>query len=610
MANAVKESIDKSFKYLDKFISVLRNGEDVLFAKEKVASRRVYKDGAKVKKILEVYDTFVEWGLNIHDQGILEDLFVEEDFAGTRTNPKYREIEFQNIADGSIEVLPISRIDKATISSVGRRAGSSFPGKESDWTETLTCYALALRQDKGSTITEEDFRDFLIKGRNEDSTVQRVVNQNVITNKDYQLVYQYGLENPKWQTSGVKVANALYASPYLKSGVKYNFVFAGDPSMDWFKGKWTHKFNSTLQNYLRRMNNITDDVKNYGSSVDDKWNPADIFAMSKQTNAQKAEMQTTTTGFFAGKRAEWKKFVGKKRITASDQKVQEDMAELARYNNWIHERILDGTLIPISLKKVLKEPKVTLVSNPSIQEFDIDVSDINVDWAIKAAKIYINFKVTYTSKVAGTKESVKKSYNYFFDCRNFNVGENVQFELGMGTSSNQTSSAKHGKVSVGPAEMIIDMTSSTIKNTLKQRRNNFTRLMRKQKLSQEGAIKSFETNVVNKSRLFIDNSDINKVTENAGWPELLGNYIQFISRETGYDLKKNDRDLKNYFKSKIASVELGWVITAKQIRPIIRNTVLKSLYLYASSQGLQIFDDSGLLKKSYFYNSSYVKVFD
>ena len=118
-------------------------------------------------------------------------LFRSEDFAGTRTNPKYREIEFQNIADGSIEVLPISRIDKATISSAGRKAGTSFPGKESDWTETLTCYALALRQDKGSTITEEDFRDFLIKGRNEDSTVLRVVNQNVITNKDYQLVYQY-----------------------------------------------------------------------------------------------------------------------------------------------------------------------------------------------------------------------------------------------------------------------------------------------------------------------------------------------------------------------------------------------------------------------------------
>lgn len=605
MANAVKESIDKSYKYLDKFISVLRNGEDVLFAQEKVPSRRVYKDGPKVKKILEVYDAFVTWGLNVYDQGILEDLFTEEDFAGTRANPKYRQIEFQNIADGSIEVLSISKIDKATISSAARKAGTTFAGKESDWTETLTCYALAFRQDKGSNITEAEFRDFLIRGRNEDQKVLQVINQNVLTNKDRQLVYQYGLEKTEWQTSGVKVANALYTSPYLKSGVQYNFVFGGDPSIKWFKSKWYNKFNSTLQNYLRRMNNISNDVKGYGSSVDDKWNPADIYAISKQTNAQKAEMRSTTMGFFAGDEKDWKKFIGKKAISASDQKVQEDMAELARYNNWIHARILDGTLIPISLKKVLKEPHVKLISNPSLEEFHIEVTDIKVDWAVKAAKIYINFKVIYTAKVAGTKKHVKKSYNYFFDCRNFNVGENVQFELGMDRSS-----AKHGKVSVGPAEMIIDMTSPTVKNTLKQRRKNFVGLMRKQKLSQEGAIKSFETHVANKSRLFIDNSDINNVTENAGWPELLGNYIKFISKETGYDLKKSDRDLKNYFKSKIASVELGWIMTAKQIQPIIKNNILKSLYLYASSQGLQIFEDSGLLKTSYFYNSSYVKVFD
>lgn len=605
MATAVKESIEKSYKYLDKFISVLRNGEDVLFAQEKVPSRRVYKDGLKVKKILEVYDAFVTWGLNVYDQGILEDLFTEEDFAGTRTNPKYRQIEFQNIADGSIEVLSISKIDKATISSAGRKAGTTFAGKESDWTETLTCYALAFRQDKGSNITEAEFRDFLIRGRNEDPKVLQVINQNVLTNKDKQLVYQYGLEKTEWQTSGVKVANALYASPYLKSGVSYNFVFGGDPSIKWFKSKWYNKFNSTLQNYLRRMNNISNDVKGYGSSVDDKWNPADIYAISKQTNAQKAEMRSTTMGFFAGDEKDWRKFIGKKAISATDQKVQEDMAELARYNNWIHERILDGTLIPISLKKVLKEPNVKLVSNPSLEKFHIEVTDINVDWAVKAAKIYINFKVIYTAQVAGTKKHVKKSYNYFFDCRNFNVGENVQFELGMDGSS-----AKHGKVSVGPAEMIIDMTSPTVKNTLKQRRKNFVGLMRKQKLSQEGAIKSFETNIANKSRLFITNSDINTVTENAGWPELFGSYIKFISRETGYDLKKSERDLKNYFKSKIASVELGWIMTAKQIRPIIKNNILKSLYLYASSQGLQVFDDSGLLKTSYFYNSSYVKVFD
>ena len=607
MATAVKESIDKSFKYLDKFISVLRNGEDVLFAKEKVASKRVYKDGEKVKKIIAAFDAFVDWGINVYDKDILEDLFTEEDFGGVRSTPKYREIEFQNIGDGKIEVLQISKIDKATISTAGRKAGTTFAGKDSDWTETLTCYALAFRQDKGSDITVEEFRDFLIKGRNGDSKVHQVINQNVVTNKNKELVYQYGLEKDGWQISGVKVANALYASPYLKSGVRYDFYFGGTPEIDWFKGKWTLKFNNTLQNHLRQLHNVSNDVKNYGSSVDDKWNPADIFAISKQTTKQKAEMQSTTMGFFPGKRAEWRKFVGKNRVLASAEKVQEDMAELTRYNSWIHERILDGTLIPISLKKVLKTARVDLISNPSIESFTVDVENVRVSWETTAQKIYIYFDAVYTIEVAGTKQTTKKKSSYFFDCRNFNVGENVQFELGAPGSS-----AKHGKVSVGPAEMIIDLTSTSVGNLLKQSRKNFIKWMTKNQLSQEGARKVFEDKVVNKNRpkFFTDNSDIDAITSNAGWPVLLGNYIKFLSKETGYNLNKPERELKNYFKSKIAAVELGWVMTSKKIQPVIKNNILRSLYLYASSQGLQIFDDSGLLKTSYFYNSSYVKVRD
>ena len=59
-----------------------------------------------------------------------------------------------------------------------------------------------------------------------------------------------------------------------------------------------------------------------------------------------------------------------------------------------------------------------------------------------------------------------------------------------------------------------------------------------------------------------------------------------------------------------AIIELGWMMTSKKILPTLKSNILKSLYLYASSQGLQIFGDSGMLDKSYFYNSSYVKVRD
>ena len=611
-APAIASVIKKPDQYLRKFITLMREGADVPFTDEQVASMRIYKDGANVKRILEIYDDLVEFGLDIYDKDILDDLFRKLPPGAMETKDvgryHFKDIEYQSIADPKkIELLSLNKIGKQIVS--GRGGGDvKFEGRESDWTETLTCYALAFRQDKGSNITEEEFKEFLIKGRNKDPKVVQVINQNVLTNKDSEKVYMYGLSPSKsaWLTSGTKVANALYASPYLKSGVNYNFVFGGDDSIKWFKSKWYNKFNYTLQNYLKRMNNITNDAK-YGSSVDDKWNPADIYAISKQTSAQKAEMKSTTMGFFAGDWKEWKKLSGKNALPASDQKVREDIQELSRYNNWIHQRIMDGTLIPISLKKVLGTPKVKLISNPSIEEFHVEIKNIKVDWAVTAAKIYIHFDVTYTTKVGGAKVRTKHTYSYFFDCRNFNTGDNVQFELGMSKSS-----AKHGKISVGPAEMIIDMTSSSIKNILKQRRKNYTRYMLKQNPSNE-ALKIFDTKVANKSRLFIDNNDINAVCEKSGWPLVLTEYMKFISKETGYDLNKyksKENDFKNYFKSKLASVELGWVMTAKQIQPMIRNSVLKSLYLYASSQGLRIFDDSGLLKTSYFENSSYVKVFD
>lgn len=610
---AIGQVIVKPDRYLKKFITLMREGADVPFTDEQVASMRIYKDGANVKRILEIYDDLVEFGLDIYDKDILDDLFRKLPPGAMETKDvgryHFKDIEYQSIADPKkIELLSLNKIGKQVIS--GRGGGDvTFGGKESDWTETLTCYALAFRQDKGSDITEEEFKDFLTRGRNGDPKVTQVINNDVVTNKDKEKVYMYGLSPSKsaWLTSGTKVANALYASPYLKSGVNYNFVFGGDPSIKWFKSKWYNKFNNTLQNYLRRMNNISNDVKGYGSSVDDKWNPADIYAISKQTKEQKAEMKSTTMGFFAGSEKEWKKLSGKNAITASDQKVQEDMEELARYNSWIHQRILDGTLVPISLKKVLNRPKVKLISSPSIEEFHVEVKNVKVDWAVTAAKIYIHFDVTYSTKSGGSTVRTKHTYSYFFDCRNFNTGENVQFELGMNKSS-----AKHGKVSVGPAEMIIDMTSPSIKNILRQRRKNYTRYMLKQNPSNE-ALKIFDTKVANKSRLFIDNNDINAVCEKSGWPLVLTEYMKFISKESGYDLSKfkgKENDFKNYFKSKLASVELGWVMTAKQIQPMIRNSVLKSLYLYASSQGLRIFDDSGLLKTSYFENSSYVKVFD
>lgn len=615
---AIGQVIAKPGQYLEKFISLMRQGAEVPFTDEEVASMRIYKDGEKVKKILSLYDEMVTWGIDIYDKDILDDLFRKLPPGSLETKDvsryQFKDIEYQSITDPKkIEILSLNKIGKQVVS--GRGGGSTkFDGKESDWTETLTCYALAFRQDMGRDITSAEFKQFLIDGKNGNTSVRQVINQNVVATKlESQKVYEYGLskgsndyaKGKSWIDSGVIVANALYKSSYLKQGVRYDFYFGGTDEIKWFKTKWSTKFNNTLQGHLRKLHNVSNDVKNYGSSVDDKWNPADIFAVAKNLNKQ--ELKTTTMGFFPGQQKEWGKFVGPKRVTPSDEKVRQDMAELTRYNSWIHERILDGTLIPISLKKALGSARVDLISNPSIENFTVDVENIRVSWETTAQKIYIYFDAVYTIEVAGTKKTTKKKSSYFFDCRNFNRGENVQFELGAPGSS-----AKHGKASVGPTAMIIDMTSPTVGTLLKQTRKNFVRWMAKNNLSQAGARKAFEEKVVNVNtkKIFTDNTAIDAITSNAGWPVLLGNYIKFLSKETGYDLNKPEKDLKNYFKSKTAAVELGWIMTSKKIQPIIKNNILKSLYLYASSQGLQIFDDSGLLKTSYFYNSSYIKVRD
>lgn len=603
MTTAINEiyNAGKSFKYLDPFMSVLREGKEVFFADEKVPTRRVYKDGEKVKKIIQAFDEFVKWGLDVYDKDIIEDIFADEDFDAKRSKPNWREIEFQNIADGKIEVHRLSKIQKATISTYAKKS-SNFSGKTSDWTETLTCFALALRQDKGSNITEAEFRQFLMDGRNGDNKVKNIISRNVVTTLNTDLVFQFGLEENEWITSGTNVANALYASPYLKSGVSYDFFFAGANEIEWFKSKWTNKFNFILAKHLRSSNNIANDVPRYGTANADKWNPADIFAVSKSLKRFQEGPQASR-GFFKGTLAEYRKFK-KKNVSPSDEKVKEDMAELARYNSWIHENILNGTLIPISLKKALKTTKVDLVSNPSIDDYSVEVKNIRVSWEKTAQKIYIYFTVEYTMSVAGTRKKTTKSYSYFFDCRNFGPSTGVQFELGIDGSS-----AKQGKVAAGPAAMIIDMTSPTIYNKLKEVRKKFLR----DNDFNDKLVKIFESKIINKSKekFFTDNEDINAITKYAGWIDLFSAYIETLSGESGFDITRSDpQKALTYFKSKIGPIELGWVMTSNQIQATIKNNVLKSLYLYAGSQGLQIFDDSGLLKASYFYNSSYVKVRD
>lgn len=603
-APAIRSVIEKPYQYLDKFLELLREGVEVPFTDEQAPTRRIDKDGKVVKQIISEFDALKDTGIDVYDSSLLDFVFRDREKGGK----SYKKIEFQSLIDNKTETHLISKIGKQIISGRGGRK-SLYEGKESDWTESLQCVALAYKQSENNDVDETGFKAFLLKGRNGDPIVSRIVKNNVVTEVDTDLLFKYGLENPEWIKSCVNVSNALYKSRYLKSSIQYDFYHAGAKEISWFKSKFKMKFNQVLANKLRQ--------EGYGSgdSGEDKWNPADMFAIKKQTTKQKVERQIATKDFF--KDNDYAKYK-KNKVLATDEKVKEDMAELTRYNNWIHQNILSGEFIPISLKKTLNVARVDLISNPSLQQYSIDVDNIKVDWVQGAQKIYINFDVIYTFVIGNEKKTETKKTSYFFDCRNFGVGTNVQFELGI-----KGSSAKHGKISTGPAEMIIDLTSPVFRDTLKQTRKDFVNIIttprvrmryfpKMQSIPSPKIIEIFTTEVVEKGKptIFINNENINEITKTSGWPDLLECYLIYLSRKYKYNIPTNDVVKKNYFKSKLAAVELGWMMTSRKITPILKSIILKSLYLYASSQGLQIFSESGLLKKSYFYNSSYVKVRD
>jgi len=161
---AIGQVIKKPDQYLKKFITLMREGADVPFTDEQVASMRIYKDGENVKKIIAIYDDLVQYGMDVYDKDLLDDLFRKLPPGTQETKDvgryHFKDIEYQSIADPKkIELLSLNKIGKQVVS--GRGGGDiKFEGKESDWTETLTCYALAFRQEKGSDITEQEFKEF------------------------------------------------------------------------------------------------------------------------------------------------------------------------------------------------------------------------------------------------------------------------------------------------------------------------------------------------------------------------------------------------------------------------------------------------------------------
>ena len=65
--------------------------------------------------------------------------------------------------------------------------------------------------------------------------------------------------------------------------------------------------------------------------------------------------------------------------------------------------------------------------------------------------------------------------------------------------------------------------------------------------------------------------------------------------------------IAKFIKNKVQSYEIGYLLDKNQVlRQDIKQNILKSMYLYASSKGFYIFRDEKV--KSYMQSSTYIKV--
>ena len=456
--------------------------------------------------------------------------------------------------------------------------GSKSPAQSTAINESLQAYACACRQAKGSKLEVGEFIDIL----NEEDDVKILsskAKQNTIIDgkffnefKDYVNMSDAGGD---WAASSVYIANKIH-SPYVSGGT-YNF-YRQDQYKE-FKKTYTDMKNKIKKSPLKR-----DVAAVYGNiqMAEDKWNPADIIAVKTSYDGRKVYKPSGKSSLKADN-TEMKNAV----------KLIDDFKDLYEYNKWINEQFHKKNIIPISLKKTTdKNPKVEIIDMKDVKTLkaflDMNVNVTSIDWKQDAQKCIINF-------------NAPNFQGGFLDARGFEESgklADIQIQLQQGKD------ASHGKVTLPVTYLITRLSKGTSYFSVLQsmRRKCFGNPMNRN---------FFDYKVIRDD--FKDDSSVL-----ANTPA----YATYISKLSGGKHSKSKvleqvqrmqraREslitIAKFIKNKVQSYEIGFLLGKNQVlRQEIKQNILKSMYLYASSKGFYIFRDAKV--KSYMQSSTYLKV--
>ena len=465
--------------------------------------------------------------------------------------------------------------------------------------ECLQCVACAYNQAIATEITVDNFTSFLNYvsmvqgGASANDTDKNRILREVENNTDFGIpenqnieVYNFGIGNPLWILSSVTIAKKLTS---LYEGNNYFFCHSGSKHVDWYWESWK-KARDQILNNKQLFSGIG------ARELDrNKWNPADIFAMKSSMKSTTYDFPNITKTYSTSKElsvSDIRKTIQKQGQTKSAtinlaQKIAkkadsastvDDMPSLNLFLYNLAEKT--KKLYPISLKKVERSCNLQRI-NPGIGiPIKMKATLQKVDWANISKKgegATNKIEVHFDVKVGNGKPK-----NYYINARQFNANQDIKFQIEM-----RGGLAFHGKAGLKIGELIINKTDSTMKPEMVKLRKG---------------IKDTYTYFNSSTDLFSSVSDIQQSYRNSdsGRPGLEeyasilsnGKVTQFPPSSTGYI-------------SKIQASEFGYIMESRNSNGIT-SRILYSLYSYAGSKGLVIFD--GKDYKNFYAASFHVKV--
>jgi len=458
-----------------------------------------------------------------------------------------------------------------------------------DHKESLQTLAMAMRQEKGSDLTDLELARAMMDLNGIPSKVKSncVIEYNKM-HSDFNSWVTEGAQD--WIDSSIWIANASFPK-YCSSG---GYKFYRQDFVPGFKGTFVKIRNKIRENAKSSVMKKMYAIVGMG---EDKWNPADIIAIkasgSNKTMRLLEDFDATKVSKESSETRKQNKDLSKDPMIT----VMQDLDEMYEYNKLIDDLFKKKELIGISLKKATSPSvKMEVLDHKEVKglkkALDLKIEITNVHYLPTNQKCIVDF-------------TVGGQAGHYLDIRGFESSKkiaDIQIQL-----SKKGSSAAHGKVTLPVVTLITKLSKGRAAlSKLNAKKRSMFKDLKKSSIHGFTDWTNFDDYRKNPIQLEMDKD---KWSEYIQW--LSKNRHEAVSVKNQVDklLKKKSGifDAAKYLKHKVQAYEVGFLLDTQQqqIKTDIKENIIKSMISYAGSKGQIIFNDNKAV--AFMVSSTYLK---